>query len=60
MTGSMEAARCAGISLNTATLSEPEARSVLADRSLELGLPCADPLRGGEAFERLVESCLAA
>ena len=54
------AARCAGISLNTATLSEPEARSVLADRSLELGLPCADPLRGGEAFERLVESCLAA
>jgi uncharacterized NAD-dependent epimerase/dehydratase family protein len=54
------AARCAGISLNTATLSEPEARSVLADQSLELGLPCADPLRGGEAFERLVESCLAA
>ena len=24
-----------------------------------LGLPVADPMRGGAAFERLVDSCLA-
>ena len=54
------AARCAGISLNTATLSEPDARRALAEQSAELGLPCADPVRGGRDFERLVDACLTA
>jgi uncharacterized NAD-dependent epimerase/dehydratase family protein len=51
--------RCAGISLNTAHLSETEARSTLADHSARLRLPAADPMRGGPEFERLVQACLA-
>ena len=27
--------------------------------SESLGMPVADPMRGGPAFERLVEACLA-
>lgn len=53
------AVRCAGISLNTATLDDDAAHRVCADTSTRLGLPVADPLRGGEAFERLVDACLA-
>lgn len=52
------AIRCAGVSLNTAHLSESEARRVLADESARLGMPVADPIRAGAEFERLVESCL--
>lgn len=51
-------ARCAGISLNTAHLSEQEAEAQMADASRQTGLPCADPMRGGRRFEALVESCL--
>ncbi len=51
--------RCAGISLNTAQLSEAEARSTLAEHSERLRLPAADPMRGGPEFERLVQACLA-
>jgi uncharacterized NAD-dependent epimerase/dehydratase family protein len=51
--------RCAGVSLNTAHLSESEARRVLADESARLGMPVADPIRGGAEFERLLDSCLA-
>jgi uncharacterized NAD-dependent epimerase/dehydratase family protein len=50
---------CAGISLNTATLSEPQARAVLAERSAQLGLPVADPLRAGPELEELVDACLS-
>lgn len=50
--------RCAGVSLNTAKLSERDAKQVLAEQSKRLGLPVADPIRGGGEFERLLDSCL--
>lgn len=51
--------RCAGISLNTSQLTEVEALRLLADEAARLGLPVADPIRGGAPFERLVDNCLA-
>jgi len=53
------AIRCAGVSLNTSGLDEEAARRAIAEITRRLGLPVADPIRGGEAFERLVEYCLA-
>jgi uncharacterized NAD-dependent epimerase/dehydratase family protein len=53
------AVRCAGVSLNTSTLSPADAEVAIADAEQALGLPAADPVRGGEAFDRLVDSCLA-
>lgn len=50
--------RCAGISLNTAHLSPEDASAEIARTSARLGLPAADPMRGGAAFEALVEACL--
>jgi uncharacterized NAD-dependent epimerase/dehydratase family protein len=52
------AVRCAGVSLNTASLTEPEARVLLASESRRLGLPVADPIRGGAELDRLVAACL--
>ncbi|HEX5694325.1 MAG TPA: DUF1611 domain-containing protein [Arenimonas sp.] len=52
------AIRCAGVSLNTSKLAPAEATRLLASESLRLGLPVADPMRGGAAFERLVRACL--
>jgi uncharacterized NAD-dependent epimerase/dehydratase family protein len=52
------AIRCAGASINTSSLSPAEAEHYLQQVSTELGLPAADPVRGGERFERLVECCL--
>lgn len=52
------AIRCGGISLNTARLSELAARELLALESKRLGLPVADPIRGGDEFDALIESCL--
>jgi uncharacterized NAD-dependent epimerase/dehydratase family protein len=52
------AIRCAGISLNTSDLDEKRAMRLLADESARLGLPVADPMRAGDAFERLVDECL--
>jgi uncharacterized NAD-dependent epimerase/dehydratase family protein len=51
------AIRCAGVSLNTADLSEAEAGRLITEESSRLGLPVADPIRGGQAFERLLDSC---
>jgi uncharacterized NAD-dependent epimerase/dehydratase family protein len=51
--------RCAGVSLNTARLDEIQARTVLAEHSLALGLPVADPLRCGTELDRLVDGCLS-
>lgn len=51
--------RCAGVSLNTSNLGAAEAAALLAARSAETGLPWADPMRGGEQFERLVDACLS-
>lgn len=53
------AIRFGGVSLNTSKLSSDAADRLLASESERLGLPVADPMRGGAAFERLVESCLA-
>ncbi len=51
--------RCAGLSFNTASLSPAAAESVMKKASEALRLPVADPMRGGAAFEQLVDSCLA-
>jgi uncharacterized NAD-dependent epimerase/dehydratase family protein len=51
--------RCAGVSLNTGALDTDAAEAELARHAERLQLPVADPMRGGPAFERLVEACLA-
>jgi uncharacterized NAD-dependent epimerase/dehydratase family protein len=53
------AIRCAGASYNTSRMSEREAKQLLASESARLGMPVADPIRGGEEFERLLDACLA-
>jgi uncharacterized NAD-dependent epimerase/dehydratase family protein len=53
------AIRCAGAAFNTAHLDAAEAEALMAAESARLGLPVADPIRGGAAFERLVDACLA-
>jgi uncharacterized NAD-dependent epimerase/dehydratase family protein len=50
--------RCAGVALNTASLSADKAEQSLAECSRELQLPVADPIRGGAALARLVDCCL--
>lgn len=49
--------RCAGISLNTASLSPVAAQELLASVSDALALPVADPIRG-VGLPELVKSCL--
>ena len=51
--------RCAGVSFNTASLRPAAAETLMQGVAQALGLPVADPMRGGAALERLVESCLA-
>jgi uncharacterized NAD-dependent epimerase/dehydratase family protein len=51
--------RCGGVSLNTSKLDEADALELLALHGERLGLPVADPIRGGAAFDRLVDACLA-
>jgi uncharacterized NAD-dependent epimerase/dehydratase family protein len=53
------AIRCAGASFNTAALEAQEAQAVMARASDALGLPVADPMRGGAQFDRLIDACLA-
>jgi uncharacterized NAD-dependent epimerase/dehydratase family protein len=53
------AVRCAGVSFNTAAMSPGDAEALMTRTTRELGLPVADPMRGGAAFDRLVEACLA-
>lgn len=50
--------RCAGVSLNTSHLDEAAAQSLCAAERDRLGCAAADPMRGGSAFEHLVEQCL--
>jgi D-glutamate N-acetyltransferase len=50
--------RCAGVALNTAQLSAPEAQRVLSEQATRLGLPVADPIRAGAELTRLVDACL--
>ena len=51
------AIRCAGISLNTSGMSEQSAHKEIELTASRLGLPAADPMRGGDAFERLLDAC---
>jgi uncharacterized NAD-dependent epimerase/dehydratase family protein len=53
------AIRCAGISLNTVALDAETAGDLLASEAARLSLPVADPIRGGAAFQALVDACLA-
>jgi uncharacterized NAD-dependent epimerase/dehydratase family protein len=50
--------RCGGVSLNTGKLDADAAQELLLAESIRLGLPVADPMRGGAAFEQLVDSVL--
>ena len=52
------AIRCVGVAFNTSSYDADEAEALMARESERLGLPVADPMRGGIAFERLVDSCL--
>ncbi len=52
------AIRCGGVSINTAKLDAAEAERLLKGEADRLGLPVADPIRGGAAFERLLDACL--
>ncbi|WP_232494560.1 DUF1611 domain-containing protein [Novosphingobium kaempferiae] len=52
------AIRCAGISLNTGGMTDVEADTVIVETARRLGLPAADPIRGGLAFEQLLDACL--
>ena len=52
------AIRCAGASLNTSALGPAEAEALMAAESERLGLPVADPIRGGGRLEALVDACL--
>src|SRR5690349_19542185 len=49
--------RCAGVSLNTAKLDADEALREFVRVERQLSLPVADPMRGGAAFERLLDAC---
>ena len=53
------AIRCAGVSINTSRLSADESEQYLQRVSDEIGLPAADPIRAGQRFERLIDSCLS-
>ena len=52
------AIRCAGVSINTSSLSVDEAEQYLQQVTAELGMPVADPIRAGARFDRLIDSCL--
>jgi uncharacterized NAD-dependent epimerase/dehydratase family protein len=52
------AIRCAGISMNTSALNGDAALRLMAEESDRLGLPVADPIRGGPSFDGLVDACL--
>ena len=54
------AIRCGGVCLNTAHLTQAEAEALFELQSRLLCVPVADPLRGGPAFDRLIENILAA
>ena len=51
--------RCAGIGLNTSRYSNEAARSLIDEMAQRLGLPVADPIRGGATFDRLLDACVA-
>lgn len=52
------AIRCGGVALNTSSLNEADAAELIAGYADRLGMPAADPIRGGPAFDALVAGCL--
>lgn len=54
------AIRCGGVALNSSSLDASAAERLCATEAARLRLPVADPIRGGPAFERLIDSCLKA
>jgi uncharacterized NAD-dependent epimerase/dehydratase family protein len=54
------AIRCGGISLNTAHLTDAARLTLLDAITREFGMPAADPMCAGPAFDHLVASCLGA
>lgn len=52
--------RCGGVSLNTSAMNEDAAARLCHEESDRLGLPVCDPVRGGPAFDALIEECLKA
>ena len=53
------AIRCGGISLNTGAMPADEAERLIAAESERLGLPVADPVRGGQSLDRMIDNILA-
>jgi uncharacterized NAD-dependent epimerase/dehydratase family protein len=54
------AIRCGGFSYNTSALDPDDAARLMARDEERMGLPVADPIRRGSAFDRLVANCLGA
>lgn len=50
--------RCGGVALNTSAFSDSEASELCNAETRRLGLPAADPIRGGPAFTSLIDNCL--
>ena len=50
--------RCGGVALNTADVSDEQARLAIKNYRMRVNLPVADPLRGGPELDALVTSCL--
>lgn len=53
------AVRCGGVSLNTAQLSDSAAERLFREERARLQIPIGDPIRGGRAFEELLDNCLS-
>lgn len=53
------AIRCGGVSLNTSSFDADGAEALMAAERERLGLPVADPIRGGPGFAALVDAILA-
>lgn len=49
---------CGGVALNTSALSAAAAQAAIDALAVRLGLPVADPMRGGPDFDRLVDNCM--
>jgi uncharacterized NAD-dependent epimerase/dehydratase family protein len=53
------AIRCGGVTINTSALDDEAAAALLNREADRLGLPVADPIRGGALFARLLDRCLS-
>ena len=51
------AIRCVGVALNTGGMDADDAEAAIALHAARLPYPVADPMRGGPAFERLLDAC---